>query len=190
MLYPSTLRDLLIRIARAGLVQAKWTNRILDEVFDNLREHRPDLDPDALTRTRRLMVCAVRDCLVTNYEPLEAALELPDPDDRHVLAAAIKARAQVIVTNNLRDFPSGHDGRWDIEAKSADDFATHRDPLAHDHNGQDPVRLQPTLRTSSANTRAGQGSKRYPMPGSVSRCRGCAGSGSSLRRSWARYTRR
>ncbi|MCK2242395.1 MULTISPECIES: PIN domain-containing protein [unclassified Crossiella] len=122
VLYPSTLRDLLIRIARAGLVQARWTNRILDEVFDSLRAHRPDLAPDALARTRKLMVCAVRDCLVTNYEPLEAGLELPDPDDRHVLAAAIKARAQVIVTNNLKDFPPGQVGQWDIEAKSADDF--------------------------------------------------------------------
>lgn len=122
VLYPSTLRDLLIRIARTGLVQAKWTNRILDEVFDNLREQRPDLDPDLLARTRKLMVCAVRDCLVTNYESLESALALPDPDDRHVLAAAIKARAQVIVTNNLKDFPPEHVRQWDIKAKSADDF--------------------------------------------------------------------
>lgn len=78
MLYPSTLRDLLIRIAQARLVQAKWTNKILDEVFENLREHRPDLEPRALARTRELMVCAVRDCLVTGYEPLVAGLELPD----------------------------------------------------------------------------------------------------------------
>lgn len=75
--------------------------QILDEVFENLREHRPDLEPRALARTRELMVCAVRDCLVTGYEPLVAGLELPDPDDRHVLAAAIRARAQVIVTNDL-----------------------------------------------------------------------------------------
>lgn len=52
--------------------------QILDEVFENLREHRPDLEPRALARTRELMVCAVRDCLVTGYEPLVAGLELPD----------------------------------------------------------------------------------------------------------------
>ena len=62
VLYPSTLRDLLIRIAQAGLVQAKWSDRILDEVFDNLKQNRPDLDPEKLDRTRFLINRAVRDC--------------------------------------------------------------------------------------------------------------------------------
>ncbi|GAB89902.1 hypothetical protein GORHZ_074_00115 [Gordonia rhizosphera NBRC 16068] len=77
-----------------GLVQAKWTDQILDEVFRNLAANRPDLDPLKFARTRELMNGAVRDCLVTGYESLVDALDLPDPDDRHVLAAAIKARAQ------------------------------------------------------------------------------------------------
>ena len=124
MLYPSTLRDLLIRIAQARLVQAKWTDRILDEVFENLLANRPDLAPTALARTRKLMVCAVRDCLITGYEPLINGLDLPDPDDRHVLAAAIRARAQVIVTSNLKDFPAECLTRWDIEAKSPDEFVS------------------------------------------------------------------
>ncbi|WP_415948254.1 PIN domain-containing protein [Streptomyces sp. KLOTTS4A1] len=106
VLYPSTLRDLLIRTAQAGLVQAKWTDRILDEVFANLQANRPELDPAKLARTRELMVRAVRNCLVKDYEPLEAVLELPDADDRHVLAAAIKSQAQVIVTNNLKASPT------------------------------------------------------------------------------------
>jgi predicted nucleic acid-binding protein len=122
VLYPSTLRDLLIRIAQAGLVQAKWTDHILDEVFRNLAANRPDLDPERLARTRELMNKAVRDCLVTGYEPLVDVLDLPDPDDRHVLAAAIKARAQVIVTDNLKDFPSDALEPWDMESKSPDDF--------------------------------------------------------------------
>lgn len=122
VLYPSTLRDLLIRVAQAGLVQAKWTDQILDEVFDNLAANRPDLDAQRLARTRELMNRAVRDCLVTGYEALIDAIELPDPGDRHVLAAAIKARAQVIVTRNLKDFPSAVLEQWDMEAKSADDF--------------------------------------------------------------------
>ncbi|GCD88020.1 PIN domain-containing protein [Nocardioides sp. LS1] len=122
VLYPSTLRDLLIRVAQAGLVQAKWTDQILDEVFDNLTADRPDLDPAKLARTRDLMNRAVRDCLVTGYEPLIDAIDLPDPDDRHVLAAAIKARAQVVVTNNLKDFPASTLEPWDMEAKSPDDF--------------------------------------------------------------------
>ncbi|HLU98355.1 MAG TPA: PIN domain-containing protein, partial [Thermobifida alba] len=60
-------------------------------------------------------------CLVTGYEPLIESLQLPDSDDR-LLAAAIRARAQVIVTSNLRDFPRSVLADWDIEAKSPDDF--------------------------------------------------------------------
>ncbi len=122
VLYPSVLRDLLIRIAQAGLVQAKWTHKILDEVFDNLNKNRPDLSENALDRTRRLMLRAVRDCLVMDYEPLVPALTLPDPEDRHVLAAAVKARAQVIVTANVRDFPASVLRSWNIEAKHPDQF--------------------------------------------------------------------
>lgn len=122
VLYPSLLRDLLIRVAQAGLVRARWTDEILDEVFRNLLEDRPDLDPKRLARTRTLMNQAIRDVLVTGYEPLKEVLDLPDPDDRHVLAAAIKVGAQTIVTNNLKDFPAEHLAAWDIEARSADEF--------------------------------------------------------------------
>lgn len=122
VLYPSTLRDLLIRIAQAGLVQARWTDQILDEVFTNLRANRPDLDPARLERTRELMNAAVRDCQVTGYEPLIPSLALPDPGDRHVLAAAIRARAQAVVTNNLSDFPAATLRAWDIDPKSPDEF--------------------------------------------------------------------
>ena len=122
VLYPSTLRDLLLRVAQAGLVQARWTDEILDEMFTALKRDRLELDPAKLDRTRVLMGTAVRDWKVTGYEQLVDALKLPDPDDRHVLAAAIRARAQVIVTSNLRDFPSAELDAWDLEAKSPDDF--------------------------------------------------------------------
>jgi hypothetical protein len=69
VLYPSALRDLLIRVAQAGLVQAKGSDQILDEVLRNLTANRPDLDPQKLARTRDLMIKAVRDCLVSGYEP-------------------------------------------------------------------------------------------------------------------------
>lgn len=122
VLYPAAVRDLLIRVANAGIVQGRWTERILDETFRNIAEQRPDLSPDNLARTRHLMTRAVPDCLVTDYESLEASLVLPDPDDRHVLAAAIRAGAQVIVTTNLRDFPEAALAPYDIEAKHPDDF--------------------------------------------------------------------
>jgi predicted nucleic acid-binding protein len=132
VLYPSTLRDLLIRIAQSGLVQAKWTERILDEVFESLGRQRPDLDPDKLDRTRTLMGAAVRDWKVVGYEQLVDALKLPDPDDRHVLAAAVRARAQVIVTSNLRDFPAEDLRAWDIDPKSPDQFI--RDQISLDRS--------------------------------------------------------
>jgi hypothetical protein len=122
VLYPNSLRDLLIRVAQAGLVQAKWTDRILDETFRNLKASRPELDPAKLDRTRGLMNRAIRDVLVTGYEPLMEILELPDADDRHVLAAAIKANARLIVTDNTKDFPQAVLAPWNIEARSADDF--------------------------------------------------------------------
>ena len=65
---------------------------------------------------------AVPDSLVTGFQPLEEAITLPDPDDRHVLAAAIRANAQVIVTFNLNDFPPAVLAQYDIEAKHRDDF--------------------------------------------------------------------
>ena len=65
---------------------------------------------------------AVRDCMVTGYEDLIESLSLPDPDDRHVLAAAIRADAEVIVTFNLKDFPNNVLSSYNIEALHPDDF--------------------------------------------------------------------
>lgn len=122
VLYPNSLRDLLIRIAQAGVVQAKWTGEILDETLGSLRRNRPDISPNKISRLRDLMNAAVPDCLVTGYEPLIEGLKLPDAKDRHVLAAAIKVGAQVIVTRNLKDFPASDLQPWEVEAKSPDDF--------------------------------------------------------------------
>ncbi|MGM1064438.1 PIN domain-containing protein [Saccharothrix sp. Mg75] len=119
-LYGNTVRNLLLRVACARLVQAKWTDRILDEV-DRALERR-GIAQQKRHRLRDLINRSVPDCLVNGYESLVSGLELPDPDDRHVLAAAIRAGAQVIVTDNLKDFPAEYLCRWDIEAKSPDDF--------------------------------------------------------------------
>lgn len=121
VLQPAPLRDFLIRLATTGLFAAKWTDRIHQEWMGNLLAKRPELE-DQLPRTRELMDQAVPDCLVEGYEPLIASLELPDPDDRHVLAAAIRSGAQLIVTINLRDFPEANLANWDIEAVHPDDF--------------------------------------------------------------------
>jgi hypothetical protein len=127
VLYPAPLRDLFIRLAQAGLVRAKWTETIHDEWMRNVLKNNPHLSTERLarTRTRTLMDQAVRDCLVTGYEELIASLFLPDPDDRHVLAAAIHAEADVIVTCNLADFPAEALARFNIEAQHPDDFLVH-----------------------------------------------------------------
>jgi hypothetical protein len=122
VLYPAPLRDLLVRLANTGVVRARWSAAILDECFRNLLEHRPDLKPESLQRTRELMTRAVPDCMVSGFESLIDGLVLPDVDDRHVLAAAIRAGAQAIVTFNLDDFPAQRLASYNIEAKHPDDF--------------------------------------------------------------------
>lgn len=122
ILYPAPLRDLFIRIAQAGLVRARWTEAIHEEWTRNVLQDNLRLSAERLARTRTLMNEAVRDCLVTGYEDLIESLVLPDPDDRHVLATAIRAGAGVIVTYNLTDFPAETLSRFDIEALHPDDF--------------------------------------------------------------------
>jgi predicted nucleic acid-binding protein len=122
ILYPAPLRDLFIRLAQAGLVRAKWTDTIHEEWMRNVLKDRPDLSPQRLARTRALTNDAVRDCLVSGHEALISTLALPDPDDRHVLAAAIHAGASVIITYNLKDFPADILSQYDILALHPDDF--------------------------------------------------------------------
>ncbi|WP_329133900.1 PIN domain-containing protein [Streptomyces sp. NBC_01476] len=110
VLYPSVLRDVLIRVAAAGLVQAKWTETILDETFRNLMANRPDPDPDKLDRTRNAMKRAVRDCLVLGYEPLIDAVQLPDPDDRHVLAQQARVPVSRAVSFHVSQLLVGRQG--------------------------------------------------------------------------------
>lgn len=122
VLYPAPLRDMLIRLANTGVVRARWSEPILDECFRSILKQRPDLNPDALKRTRELMTHAVADCIVTGFEALIDGLTLPDPDDRHVLAAAIRAGAQAIITFNLTDFPDDRLAPYNVEATHPDDF--------------------------------------------------------------------
>ncbi len=122
VLYPAPLRDLLMWLALTDLFRARWTDRIHEEWIRNVLADRPDLRPEQLERTRQLMNTKVRDCLVTGYENLIERLTLPDQDDRHVLAAAIRAGADVIVTFNLADFPADVLSGFNIEARHPDDF--------------------------------------------------------------------
>jgi predicted nucleic acid-binding protein len=123
VLYPATLRDLLLSLARDGLYHARWSERIQDEWVRSLLRRRPELDAAALQRTCALMVQAVPDSLVQGWQRIEPGLtDLPDAGDRHVLAAAICGHADAIVTFNLADFPAEALAPFGVEALHPDDF--------------------------------------------------------------------
>ncbi len=122
VLYPAPLRDLLIRLARTGTFRAKWTQRIHEEWIRNALKNNPRLTRERLEQTASKMNDAVMDSLVTHHEPLIDGLTLPDVNDRHVLAAAIKGQAEVIVTFNLKDFPRQYLEPFDIWAQHPDEF--------------------------------------------------------------------
>ena len=122
VLYPSGLRNFLMHLALTGVFRAHWSADVHEEWMGNLLKNRPDLTRAKLERTRHLMDHSMPDALVTGYEQLINSIELPDGNDRHVLAAAIRCGASVIVTLNLRDFPRETLGNFNIEAQHPDDF--------------------------------------------------------------------
>lgn len=122
VLYSAPVRDLVLRLAQADLLRPRWTVDIHDEWMRSVLSNNPHISRARLERTRQLMDGAVRDCLVTEYGNLVDSLTLPDPDDRHVLAAAIQGDAEVIVTYNLADFPSQLLARYHIEVLHPDSF--------------------------------------------------------------------
>ncbi len=122
VLYPSGLRNFLMHLALTGIFRAHWSAQVHEEWMRNLLKNRPDLTRVKLERTRHLMDNPLPDALVTGYEQLLDSITLPDGNDRHVLAAAIRSGASVIVTFNLRDFPRETLGNFNIEAQHPDDF--------------------------------------------------------------------
>jgi predicted nucleic acid-binding protein len=122
VLYPAPLRDLLMHLAVTDLFKAHWTDQIHEEWIRALLRSENRFDRSTLEKTRDLMDRHVFDAKVTGYEKLIPVLELPDSNDRHVLAAAIKAGADAIITFNLKDFPREVLAEYSIEAIHPDDF--------------------------------------------------------------------
>jgi len=122
VLYPAALRHLLIWLAVVDAFQAQWTDLIQDEWTRSLLRDRPDLDARRIAKTRELMDAKLSSALVTGYEPLIGGLTLPDPDDRHVLAAAIHSGATIIVTKDLGHFPDLALAPYGIAARHPDEF--------------------------------------------------------------------
>jgi len=122
ILYSAPLRDFFIRLALAGLVRARWTDAIHEEWMRNVVRNQPTVTREKAEKVRDLMNMNVRDCLVTGYENRIDSLSLPDPDDRHVLAAAVHAGAEAIITFNLKDFPAKTLATYGIAAMHPDEF--------------------------------------------------------------------
>src|SRR3990167_3525867 len=122
VLYPAPLRDLFMQLALTDLFQAKWSHNIHEEWIRNLLKNRPNITKEKLEKMRAMMDNNIRDCLVENYESIISTLSLPDKNDRHVLAAAIKSSSSVIVTFNLKDFPKKTLKQHKVKAQHPDDF--------------------------------------------------------------------
>lgn len=130
VIFPIEIRDLLFWFAHYELYTPKWSQHVFDEWKDVMR--RREISEEEIEKRIEKANLAFPDALVINYEPLIEYLDLPDEKDRHVLAAAIKTNANVIVTNNLKDFPAEILESYGLSAKSADDFLTDIIDLNHD----------------------------------------------------------
>jgi predicted nucleic acid-binding protein len=122
VLYSAQLRDLLMHLTLADLCCARWSDVILDEWARATSEKHAKASAESIARCRDLMNLHAPEALVTGFESLIPTLSLPDPDDRHVLAAAIHSEAKIIVTFNLKDFPEKVLAEHGIEALHPDDF--------------------------------------------------------------------
>jgi predicted nucleic acid-binding protein len=120
-------RNLLLTLAEADFFRLRWSARVLDETqtaIEGMVRHKGVADAaEHAKRARANMEAAFEDAMVTDFDHLlPMAEKLPDPDDAHVLAAAVKTQASIIVTENLKDFPTDVLAAVNIEAKSADAF--------------------------------------------------------------------
>lgn len=121
VLYPFLIRDVLLSLAEAGLYRPVWSSQIQDEWSSHLIKDKPGSE-QRIRRTMQLMDEAFPEAIVEGYENLIDSLTLPDANDRHVLAVAIRSGSSVIVTQNLKHFPAGTLAQYDIEAHTADEF--------------------------------------------------------------------
>ncbi|MEI4487297.1 PIN domain-containing protein [Frigidibacter sp. MR17.14] len=132
VLFPTVLREILIGLAREGLYTPAWSARILEEWARAARRFSPADEIFARGEIAALRA-AFPGAEVALPEDAGAGLDLPDPNDRHVLAAAIAGGAKVICTLNIRDFPGWALGAWGIRAEHPDEFLL---GLWREHPGQ------------------------------------------------------
>ncbi len=122
VLVPVTAADTLLRLAERELYRPVWSERILDEAKRAVEGLHPELAAEQIDHRFRCMSEAFEDASVSGWESFEGSIVLPDENDRHVVACALVAGADAIVTNNIRDFPAKTLGPLNIEVIRMDDF--------------------------------------------------------------------
>lgn len=147
VLVPIALADTLLRVAERELYRPLWSERILDEAADAVLEIHPDLEPGVVTKRFAAMNNTFKEASVEGWEIFEETIALPDPDDRHVVAAAMRGRADTIVTANLRDFPDETFTPLEIAVVDPDAFLLDQLDLA-------PRVVLDVLREQAAHTRS------------------------------------
>nr|WP_018119244.1 PIN domain-containing protein [Corynebacterium mastitidis] len=123
VLVPMSQADTLLRIAQAGLYRPLWSTIILEETVRALERIHPDMRRTGAGRHRvTTMNRYFQGSCVHRWDHLVPIISLPDEDDRHVVAAAIQGRADLIVTANLKDFPSAELQRFSLTTQHPDEF--------------------------------------------------------------------
>ena len=135
-------RGLILSLAEAGFFRVRWSDEIMDEtekaITIILSKKNHDDAVERAAQARNIMNQAFTEATVIGYAHHGNGIgKIPDEGDRHVIAAAIKSKADIIVTENLKDFPRKVLTKYGIEAKSSDDFIA------------DAIGLDPSLATDA-----------------------------------------
>lgn len=147
VLVPISLADTLLRLAERGLYRPVWSSVILEEAQRAVSRVHPDLDRARIERRFADLDAAFVDSRVQGWEPLVDGISLPDPDDRHVVAAGIRGAASAIVTANLQDFPAAVLAAVGMHPVHPDEFLLDQLDLA-------PRAVQDVVREQAAATRS------------------------------------
>lgn len=105
VVFPPSLRDFLVWLGITGVCRPRWSNMIHEEWIRSVLAKHPEIEIAQLNRCRNPMDSNLPNALIVGFEHLIPSISLRDQNDRHVVAAAIHAEANFIVTFNLRDFP-------------------------------------------------------------------------------------
>jgi predicted nucleic acid-binding protein len=122
LLFSAPVRDFYLNIADLGIYRPKWSSKILEELIKSITSKRKDINVKKIDYVISQMNLAFPDAQIFNYQTLNDNIKLPDKNDHHVLAAAIYAKVDWIVTFNVKDFPYDSIRKFNISVTHPDDF--------------------------------------------------------------------